>query len=84
MRCVGWTSNGLLDGEILAWRDGRAFELQRFAAERIARKLVRATLLAEIPLVFMTYDILLRNDELLLKKPFEERRSKGGDQSFPS
>lgn len=70
----GLDGNGLLDGEILAWRDGRALNFN-VLQQRIARKLVRATLLAEIPLVFMTYDILLRNDELLLKKPFEERRS---------
>ncbi|MGC2661863.1 MAG: hypothetical protein WA324_28220, partial [Bryobacteraceae bacterium] len=67
-------SNGLLDGEILAWRDGRALNFN-VLQQRIARKKVRATLLAEIPLVFMAYDILLRDDELLLKKTFEERRS---------
>ena len=66
--------NGLLDGEILAWRDGRALNFN-VLQQRIARKKVRATLLAEIPLVFMAYDILLRDDELLLKKTFEERRS---------
>jgi DNA ligase-1 len=65
--------NGLLDGEILAWRDGRALNFN-VLQQRIARKRVRATLMAEIPLVFMAYDILLRNGELLLKKPFEERR----------
>jgi DNA ligase-1 len=66
--------NGLVDGEVLAWRDGRALNFN-VLQQRIARKKVRATLLAEIPLVFMAYDILLRNDELLLKKPFLERRS---------
>ncbi|HEX4231100.1 MAG TPA: ATP-dependent DNA ligase [Bryobacteraceae bacterium] len=70
----GLEGNGLLDGEVLAWRDGRALNFN-VLQQRIARKRVRATLMAEIPLVFMAYDILLRNDELLLKKPFEERRS---------
>ena len=66
--------NGLLDGEVLAWRDGRALNFN-VLQQRIARKKVRATLVAEVPLVFMAYDILLRNDELLLKKPFEDRRN---------
>jgi len=66
--------NGLLDGEVLAWRDGRALNFN-VLQQRIARKSVRATLIAEIPLVFMAYDILLRNGDLLLNRPFEERRS---------
>jgi DNA ligase-1 len=70
----GLEGNGLLDGEVLAWRNGRALNFN-VLQQRIARKRVRATLLAEIPLIFMAYDILSRNDELLLRKPFEERRS---------
>ncbi len=67
------TGNGLLDGELLAWRDGRALNFN-VMQQRIARKKVRATLMAEIPVVFMAYDLLLRNDQLVLSEPFEERR----------
>ena len=66
--------NGLLDGEILAWREGRALNFN-VLQQRIARKRVRATLLVEIPTIFMAYDMLLRNNELLLQRPYEERRS---------
>lgn len=65
--------NGLLDGEILGWRDGRALNFN-VLQQRLARKNVRATLMAEVPVVFMAYDILLHNDRLLLHTPLEERR----------
>lgn len=65
--------NGLMDGEILAWRDGRALNFN-VLQQRIARKSVRAALLDDVPAVFMGYDMLLRNDELLLQAPFEQRR----------
>jgi DNA ligase-1 len=65
--------NGLLDGELLAYREGRALNFN-VLQQRIARKQVRATLIAEIPVVFMAYDVLYRNGVLLLGSPFEERR----------
>lgn len=65
--------NGLIDGEILAWRDGRALNFN-VLQQRLARKNVRATLMAEVPVVFMGYDLLLYNDRLLLQEPIEERR----------
>ena len=64
---------GLIDGEILAWRDGRAQNFN-ILQQRLARKQVKATLMAEIPVVFMAYDLLLRDGELLLSQPFRERR----------
>ncbi len=67
-------ANGLLDGEILAWRDGRALNFN-VLQQRIARKNVRATLLIDAPVVFMAYDLLFRGDQLLLSCPFEERRA---------
>lgn len=65
--------NGLIDGELLAWRDGRALNFN-VLQQRLARKNVRATLMAEVPVVFMGYDMLLHNDRLLLQQPIEERR----------
>ncbi|MFL6447700.1 MAG: cisplatin damage response ATP-dependent DNA ligase [Bryobacteraceae bacterium] len=65
--------NGLIDGEILAWRDGRALNFN-VLQQRLARKSVRATLMAEVPVVFMAYDLLLHNDRLLLHASIEERR----------
>ena len=67
--------NGLVDGEILAWRGGRALNFN-VLQQRLARKQVKAALMAEVPVVFVAYDLLLRDNELLLDTPFEERRRK--------
>lgn len=67
--------NALVDGEILAWRDGRALSFN-LLQQRLARKSVRASLLADVPVAFMAYDLLLRNGELLFEHSLEERRRK--------
>lgn len=64
----------ILDGEILAWREGRALNFN-ILQQRIARKTVKAALMLEVPVLFVAYDILLSQNELTLAKPFEERRS---------
>jgi DNA ligase-1 len=66
--------NGILDGEILAWRNDRALSFN-LLQQRLARKRVRATLLEEVPVVFIAYDLLLRDSVLQLATPFEERRA---------
>ncbi len=73
--CAGLQGSGLIDGEILAWRDGRALNFN-ILQRRLAKKQVRATLIAEIPTMFVAYDLLLRNDELLLNEPFSARRAR--------
>ena len=65
--------NGVIDGEILGWRDGRALNFN-LLQQRIARKNVRSDLLSEVPVVFMAYDLLLCDGALLLHESFEERR----------
>ncbi len=67
--------NGLIDGEILGWRGERPLNFN-LLQQRIARKTVRAALLEDVPVVFMAYDLLLRNDQLLLAEPLEARRAK--------
>lgn len=63
----------ILDGEILAWKDGRALNFT-VLQQRLARKKLTEIYLREIPVVFMVYDILYRNGELLLDRKLEERR----------
>jgi DNA ligase-1 len=65
---------GIVDGELLAWRDGQALNFN-VLQQRIARKNVRASLVQQVPVVFVGYDALLHNDDLLLKQPFEIRRA---------
>lgn len=64
----------LLDGEILAWRDGRPvsfFRLQR----RLGRKAPAAELLEEIPVAFVAYDCLARDGQPLFEKTLADRRA---------
>ena len=65
--------SAILDGEILAWKDGRALAFN-LLQQRLARKKVSGELMAEIPAVFIAYDILYRNGELLIDAPIEARR----------
>jgi len=65
--------SGVIDGEILAWRNDRALNFNMLQ-QRLARKSVRASLMAEIPAALMAYDLLLRDDEVLFQQPLEERR----------
>ncbi len=65
--------SGLLDGEIVAWQEGRALHFN-VLQQRLARKVVPLFLPLEIPVVFMAYDILFRG-ELLFDHPLEDRRA---------
>jgi DNA ligase-1 len=63
----------LIDGEILAHRDGkvlRFFELQR----RLGRKVVASKLREEVPVVLVAFDLLYLDGEPLLDRPLRERR----------
>ena len=63
----------LLDGELLAFKDGVVlpfFELQH----RLGRKVVSAALLAEVPVIFVAFDVLYLDGRNLLTEPLRERR----------
>src|SRR5881398_729231 len=63
----------LLDGELLAYKDGVVlpfFELQH----RLGRKVVSAHLLAEVPVIFVAFDVLYLDGRNLLEEPLRERR----------
>jgi ATP-dependent DNA ligase I len=61
------------DGEILAYRDGRALPFA-FLQKRLGRKTVAPALAAEVPLVFVFYDLLAYEGALVLDRSFAERR----------
>jgi len=65
----------VVDGEILAWRDGAPLP---FAAlqTRIGRTRITAKALVEAPVVFKAYDLLEANGVDLRSQPLAERRSK--------
>ena len=66
--------SALLDGEIVAWKEGRALHFNLFE-QRLARKVVPLFLPLEVPIAFLAYDILYRNGQLLFDRPIEERRA---------
>lgn len=67
-----------LDGEILAWADGRPLP---FAAlqKRITRKSVPKKLLAESPVIFAAYDLLEDAGHDIRARPLTERRARLAD-----
>ncbi len=66
--------SAVLDGEILAWKDGRALAFT-VLQQRLARKKVTQELMDRIPVAFIAYDLLFRDGALLLDEPIEQRRA---------
>ncbi len=65
----------ILDGEVLAWRDGRALPFG-FLQRRLGRKAVTPELVAEVPTVYVAFDCLLAGEGSLLDLPLEARRAR--------
>jgi DNA ligase-1 len=64
----------ILDGEILAHSGDQVlpfFDLQK----RLGRKVVSAALRRQVPLVFVAFDLLWADGEVLLERPLRERRA---------
>jgi len=69
----GLPDGTVLDGELLAWRDGRPLGFQALQ-RRIASKSVGPKLRAEVPVRFLAYDLLEHGGEDLRSVPLEVRR----------
>ncbi|MEO8737789.1 MAG: ATP-dependent DNA ligase [Edaphobacter sp.] len=67
----------IFDGEILGW-DFAAARALPFAvlAQRIGRKRASNEVRQQIPVVFMAFDLMYADGELLLEKPLSERRNR--------
>jgi DNA ligase 1 len=65
----------ILDGEILAARDGRILPFKDLQA-RLGRKVVGADIIAQTPVIFVAYDLLYQDGEVLLETPLEARRAR--------
>jgi DNA ligase-1 len=63
----------VLDGEILAWKEGVALPFAEMQ-KRIGRKTVGKKILSDVPVVFMAYDILEFEGRDIRQAPMEERR----------
>lgn len=69
----GVSDGTILDGEIIAWKDGPlAFaELQ----QRLGRRQVPLTMLLDVPVVFLAFDVLCAGGRDLIDEPLSERKS---------
>ncbi len=67
----------ILDGELLAWRDGRALPFVQLQ-KRLHRRFDGDDLFLgqQIPLAFCAYDLLWHEGETLLKSPLRARRAR--------
>ena len=73
---AGWS--GILDGEILAWKDGLVLPFLRLQS-RLGRKKPTAKVLAATPVIYVAFDALALGagdapPEPLLRQPLRERR----------
>jgi len=64
----------VLDGEILAWKDGLALPFAEMQ-KRIGRKSVGKKILSDVPVVFMAYDLMEFGGEDIRQRPMSERRT---------
>ena len=73
-RAVEW--EGILDGEILAWKDGAVLPFLQLQT-RIGRKKPTAAVLAEVPVIYVAFDVLALGEgsppEPLLSEPLRAR-----------
>jgi DNA ligase 1 len=71
------SERAILDGEILAWNaeTGRALSFSALQ-QRLGRKRVTQEMQAQIPVIFMAFDLLSLGEELLLERPLHERRER--------
>jgi DNA ligase 1 len=80
--------DGILDGELLAYRDGVVLPFQSLQM-RLGRKSPSAAIRAEVPVIFVAFDVLgIRDDgdgavEPLLRVPLEARRARLNDLQLP-
>ncbi len=68
----------ILDGEIVAMRDGNALPFRQLQA-RLQRKMPHADLLRDVPLTYVAFDLLALDDDLLIDEPLTARRERLAD-----
>lgn len=64
----------VLDGEIVAQRDGRVLPF-RYLQARLGRKDVTADAIAATPVRYIVFDIIARDDSFFLEEPLATRRA---------
>ncbi len=65
----------MLDGEILAFRDDRVMPFHALQT-RLGRVAPDAELLAAVPVIYVAWDLLVADDDVMLDRPLRERRER--------
>jgi len=65
----------MLDGEILAFHDGRVMPFHALQT-RLGRVAPDDALMAAVPVIYVAWDLLVAGDEVLLDRPLRERRER--------
>jgi DNA ligase 1 len=63
----------ILDGEVMAFQNGKPLHFQELQ-KRLHKKNLTEQIMAEIPLVYVVYDIMYFNGENLIRKSIKERK----------
>ncbi len=71
--CDALPDGTVLDGEILAWMDGKPMKFL-YLQQRIGRKVLSKKILEKIPVVLVAFDVLEWQAEDVREKPLFERR----------
>jgi DNA ligase-1 len=86
---VGLAWDGILDGELLAYRDGTVLPFQSLQA-RLGRKAPSEAIRTEIPVIFVAFDVLGIGSpgddrvDALLREPLDDRRRRLDELDLPS
>jgi DNA ligase-1 len=65
----------ILDGEVLAARDGRILPFKDLQP-RLGRKNISEQILSQAPVIFIAYDLLYQDGGVLLETPLADRRAR--------
>jgi DNA ligase 1 len=65
----------LLDGEILAFHEGRVMPFHALQT-RLGRVSPDAAVMASVPVIYVAWDVLMIDDEVLIDAPLRERRAR--------
>jgi DNA ligase-1 len=71
--CESLPDGTVLDGEILAWRDGKPLKFMELQ-KRIGRKTLTKKILQEVPVSLVAFDLLEFNGNDFRSLPFSQRR----------
>jgi DNA ligase-1 len=82
---LGW--DGILDGEVLGWRDGTVLPFLALQS-RLGRKTPTAAVREEVPVIYVAFDLLAHGSaggpvEALLDEPLQLRRRRLEQLGFP-